>query len=118
MKLTSRQERLLKLTFLDYRQSMEFIADPLILNTLAEDPTDSHESALLRIYRRLHPGSPQRVPPGLPAPARARQETRSLLLPFPRRRPLRAWPASRLGSGDRGFAHSGAQVAAASATHP
>jgi DNA-directed RNA polymerase subunit beta len=35
--------------------------DSLILNTLAEDPTDSHESALLRIYRRLHPGSPPQI---------------------------------------------------------
>jgi DNA-directed RNA polymerase subunit beta len=37
------------------------VTDPLILNTLAEDPTDSHESALLRIYRRLHPGSPPQI---------------------------------------------------------
>jgi len=36
-------------------------ADPLILNTLAEDPTDSHDAALLRIYRRLHPGSPPQL---------------------------------------------------------
>ena len=32
MKLTSRQEELLKLTFLDYQQTMEFIKNPLILN--------------------------------------------------------------------------------------
>ena len=32
MKLTSRQEKLLKLTFLDYQQSLEFIDNPLILN--------------------------------------------------------------------------------------
>ncbi|MFW6164338.1 MAG: DNA-directed RNA polymerase subunit beta, partial [Planctomycetota bacterium] len=37
------------------------VDDPLILNTLAEDPTDSHEAALLRIYRRLHPGSPPQL---------------------------------------------------------
>ena len=37
------------------------VSEPLILNTLAEDPTDTHESALLRIYRRLHPGSPPQV---------------------------------------------------------
>jgi len=37
------------------------VEDPLILNTLAEDPTDSHEAALLRIYRRLHPGSPPQI---------------------------------------------------------
>ena len=35
--------------------------DPLILNTLAEDPTDDHEAALLRIYRRLHPGNPPQL---------------------------------------------------------
>ena len=34
------------------------IDDPLILNTLEEDRADSHESALLRIYRRLRPGNP------------------------------------------------------------
>ena len=37
------------------------VSDPIILNTLAEDPTDSHEAALLRIYRRLHPGSPPQI---------------------------------------------------------
>jgi len=37
------------------------VGDPLILNTLAEDPTDSHEAALLRIYRRLHPGNPPQI---------------------------------------------------------
>jgi len=37
------------------------VGDPLILNTLAEDPTDSHEAALLRIYRRLHPGNPPQL---------------------------------------------------------
>ena len=35
--------------------------DPLIINTLAEDLADSHESALLRIYRRLRPGNPPQV---------------------------------------------------------
>lgn len=33
-------------------------SDELILNTLAEDPTDSHEKALVAIYTRLRPGSP------------------------------------------------------------
>jgi DNA-directed RNA polymerase subunit beta len=36
-------------------------ADPLILNTLAEDPADTHENALLRIYARLRPGNPPQV---------------------------------------------------------
>jgi DNA-directed RNA polymerase subunit beta len=31
---------------------------PLILNSLAEDNTSSHEEALLRIYQRLRPGNP------------------------------------------------------------
>ena len=31
---------------------------PLIFNALAEDPTSSHEEALLRIYQRLRPGNP------------------------------------------------------------
>jgi len=35
--------------------------DSLILNTLAEDPVDAHEAALLRIYRRLHPGNPPQI---------------------------------------------------------
>jgi DNA-directed RNA polymerase subunit beta len=32
--------------------------DPIILNTLAEDPSHTHEEALLRIYARLRPGNP------------------------------------------------------------
>ena len=32
--------------------------DPLILNSLKEDPTNTHEEALLRIYQRLRPGNP------------------------------------------------------------
>jgi len=31
---------------------------PLLFNCLAEDPTSSHEEALLRIYTRLRPGNP------------------------------------------------------------
>ena len=34
------------------------MADPLILNTLAEDSAKSHEQALLRVYARLRPGNP------------------------------------------------------------
>ncbi|MBI4881731.1 MAG: DNA-directed RNA polymerase subunit beta [Planctomycetes bacterium] len=37
---------------------VETVEDPLILNTLREDDTDSHSSALLRIYNRLRPGNP------------------------------------------------------------
>jgi DNA-directed RNA polymerase subunit beta len=34
---------------------------PLILNSLAEDNTSSHEEALLRIYQRLRPGNPPQL---------------------------------------------------------
>ncbi len=34
------------------------VSDPLILNTIAEDTSDSHKSALLKIYARLRPGNP------------------------------------------------------------
>ncbi|MFP4353677.1 MAG: DNA-directed RNA polymerase subunit beta [Phycisphaerae bacterium] len=37
------------------------VSDPLILNSLAEDPSDSHENALLRIYMRLRPGNPPQI---------------------------------------------------------
>ena len=40
---------------------VEVMADPknpLLLNSLAEDATGSHEEALLRIYQRLRPGNP------------------------------------------------------------
>jgi len=40
---------------------IEKVPDPLILNTLAEDPSDSHENALLRIYMRLRPGNPAQL---------------------------------------------------------
>ncbi len=33
----------------------------VILNSLAEDPTASHEEALLRIYQRLRPGNPPQL---------------------------------------------------------
>ena len=35
--------------------------DPLILNTLREDTTNSHEEALLKIYQRLRPGNPPQL---------------------------------------------------------
>ncbi|MHC4940392.1 MAG: DNA-directed RNA polymerase subunit beta [Planctomycetota bacterium] len=45
---------------------IESLDDPLILNTLAEDNTTSHEDALLRLYSRLRPGNP-------PQPEKARE---------------------------------------------
>jgi len=35
--------------------------DPLILNSLNEDPTNTHEEALLKIYQRLRPGNPPQL---------------------------------------------------------
>ncbi|MGN6626327.1 MAG: DNA-directed RNA polymerase subunit beta, partial [Tepidisphaeraceae bacterium] len=37
------------------------VADPLILNTLAEDSAESHEAALMKIYARLRPGNPPQL---------------------------------------------------------
>ncbi|MCA8987542.1 MAG: DNA-directed RNA polymerase subunit beta, partial [Planctomycetaceae bacterium] len=35
--------------------------DPLIINSILEDSTTSHEEALLRIYQRLRPGNPAQL---------------------------------------------------------
>jgi DNA-directed RNA polymerase subunit beta len=35
--------------------------DPVILNSLKEDPTSTHEEALLKIYQRLRPGNPPQM---------------------------------------------------------
>ncbi len=40
---------------------IEKVDDPLILNTLAEDPADSHETGLLRVYARLRAGNPPQI---------------------------------------------------------
>ncbi|MGE3163341.1 MAG: DNA-directed RNA polymerase subunit beta [Planctomycetota bacterium] len=37
------------------------VYDPLILNTLREDPSKDHEEALIRIYQRLRPGNPAQI---------------------------------------------------------
>ncbi len=37
------------------------VSDPLMLNTLAEDGTRSHEEALIKIYTRLRPGNPPQL---------------------------------------------------------
>ncbi len=37
------------------------VLDPLILNSILEDSTTSHEEALLRIYQRLRPGNPPQL---------------------------------------------------------
>ncbi|MCG3133734.1 MAG: DNA-directed RNA polymerase subunit beta [Planctomycetes bacterium] len=40
---------------------IEEIDDPLILNSVAEDTTNTHEEALLKIYGRLRPGNPPNI---------------------------------------------------------
>ncbi len=40
---------------------MPEIKNSIILNSLAEDNTQSHEEALLRIYQRLRPGNPPQL---------------------------------------------------------
>ena len=40
---------------------LEAVDDPLVLNTLREDATKSHEDALLKIYGRLRPGNPPQL---------------------------------------------------------
>jgi DNA-directed RNA polymerase subunit beta len=40
---------------------IEQMTDPLILNSIAEDTTHSHQEALLRIYARLRPGNPPQL---------------------------------------------------------
>jgi DNA-directed RNA polymerase subunit beta len=46
-------------------KSVEYVdaqaIDPLILNSIREDATSSHEEALLRIYQRLRPGNPPQL---------------------------------------------------------
>ncbi len=37
------------------------VKDPLILMSLKEDPTNTHEEALLKIYQRLRPGNPPQL---------------------------------------------------------
>ncbi|MCC7137412.1 MAG: DNA-directed RNA polymerase subunit beta, partial [Planctomycetes bacterium] len=40
---------------------VEDLEDPLLLNTLLEDTTETHEEALLKIYGRLRPGNPPQL---------------------------------------------------------
>jgi DNA-directed RNA polymerase subunit beta len=37
------------------------VKDPLIVTSLKEDPTNTHEEALLKIYQRLRPGNPPQL---------------------------------------------------------
>jgi len=40
---------------------LDEVEDPIILNSCREDPSGSHEEALLRIYQRLRPGNPPQL---------------------------------------------------------
>ncbi|MBN2376128.1 MAG: DNA-directed RNA polymerase subunit beta [Sedimentisphaerales bacterium] len=40
---------------------VENLRDPIIMNTLAEDPCEDYEQAVLRIYSRLRPGNPAQI---------------------------------------------------------
>ena len=40
---------------------VEKLRDPIIMNTLAEDPCEDYEQAVLRIYSRLRPGNPAQI---------------------------------------------------------
>lgn len=40
---------------------IDAVADPLILNSIQEDTTSSHQEALLKIYQRLRPGNPPQL---------------------------------------------------------
>jgi len=40
---------------------IEKVSDAIILNSLAEDPAEDHDQALLRIYMRLRPGNPAQL---------------------------------------------------------
>jgi len=37
------------------------LADPLVINTLREDTSSSHEEALMKIYKRMRPGNPEKL---------------------------------------------------------
>ncbi|MEZ6008229.1 MAG: DNA-directed RNA polymerase subunit beta [Planctomycetota bacterium] len=51
----------LKLSGLETVEVLSDLDDPLILNTLLADTTESHEEALVKIYARLRPGNPPQV---------------------------------------------------------
>ena len=46
---------------LKHVEVVDQVVDPLILNTLAEDSSRTHEEALMRIYKSLRPGNPAQL---------------------------------------------------------
>ena len=49
------------LAHIDSVEVMAYPKDPVVLNSLNEDGTESHEMALLKIYQRLRPGNPAQL---------------------------------------------------------
>ncbi len=60
-KITKNVAELICTSGLTSVEVMPEVKVPLILNSLAEDNTCSHEEALLRIYQRLRPGNPPQL---------------------------------------------------------
>ncbi|QDU98304.1 DNA-directed RNA polymerase subunit beta [Lignipirellula cremea] len=57
-KITKNAAELICTSGLSEVEVIESPRSPLLFNCLADDPTSSHEEALLRIYTRLRPGNP------------------------------------------------------------
>jgi len=59
--LTEEQAELLQKSPIKEIEVIQSVQDTLILDTLREDNSSSHQEALLRIYARLRPGNPPQV---------------------------------------------------------
>jgi DNA-directed RNA polymerase subunit beta len=59
--LTAEQLDRMFASTLDHVVILPKVRDPLILASLNEDPTTTHEEALLKIYQRLRPGNPPQL---------------------------------------------------------
>jgi DNA-directed RNA polymerase subunit beta len=60
-KITKNIAELICTSGVGHVEVMPEIKNSIILNSLAEDTTQSHEEALLRIYQRLRPGNPPQL---------------------------------------------------------
>jgi DNA-directed RNA polymerase subunit beta len=59
--ITKAQAERLTETKLKEIELVSAVADPLVLQSIGEDPTATHEEALLKIYQRLRPGNPPQL---------------------------------------------------------
>jgi DNA-directed RNA polymerase subunit beta len=59
--LTKRHVEVILASNLTEVEALPSVKDPLILNSLDDDPTSTHEEALLKIYQRLRPGNPPQL---------------------------------------------------------